>query len=258
MSVSKLGFVFQLQLTFSEPVKEHSFVLRILPAENHRQHLISSALHIFPDCRVLSGTDHFGSCLSGTVREAHAGFSVQTEGTVALNPDAPEKSVSAWQLGPYRRFTTLTAPGPHLTSLANHLPASDIPAAVMKLLSDRFTYLTGSTHAATTAEEAAVEMKGVCQDETHIMLSLLRIKGIPCRYVMGYLQGDGSTHAWVDVLQGDEWIGLDPTNQKYVSDEYISIAAGRDANDCPVNRGIFIGNGSQRSNSSVSVWRINQ
>jgi len=127
----------------------------------------------------------------------------------------------------------------------------------MSLLSERFIYAPGKTHAKTTAEEAASQMKGVCQDEAHIMLSLLRMKGIPCRYIVGYMLGEGSTHAWVEVLHGETWIGLDPTNHRTVNGEYIVISAGRDANDCPVNRGVFSGTAEQQSQSSVSVWHIN-
>lgn len=86
------------------------------------------------------------------------------------------------------------------------------------------------------------------------MLSLLRMKNIPCRYVMGYMLGEGSTHAWVEVLRNGEWIGYDPTNRRMVDGEYITVAVGRDANDCPVNRGIFSGTAKQQSQSGVSVW----
>ena len=173
-------------------------------------------------------------------------------------PDGQEDAPAPWQLGPYRRATPLTSPGPALTALGEALPDSDPASAVMALLSERFTYLPGSTHAATTAEEAAVLMQGVCQDEAHIMLALLRMKGIPCRYVMGYMLGEGSTHAWVEVLHEARWLGLDPTNHREVNDEYITIAAGRDANDCPVNRGIFSGGAKQQSQCGLSVWRINE
>jgi transglutaminase-like putative cysteine protease len=168
-----------------------------------------------------------------------------------------EKADSNWKLGPYRQETFLTAPGFVLKGMAAELPEHNVPAAVMSLLSDRFVYAPGKTHAKTTAEEAAAQMQGVCQDEAHIMLSLLRMKGIPCRYIVGYMLGEGSTHAWVEVLQGETWIGLDPTNHRTVNDEYIVISAGRDANDCPVNRGVFSGAAEQQSQSSVSVWHIN-
>ena len=255
--MGRLGFLFQLQLTFSKPVNHHAFQLRCLPKSSARQEVVQSSFCVLPECETMMSEDYFGMKQSGSMITPHAGFSVQAEGVVNILPDLCEKADSNWKLGPYRQETFLTAPGFVLKGMAEELPEHNVPAAVMSLLSDRFVYAPGKTHAKTTAEEAAAQMQGVCQDEAHIMLSLLRMKGIPCRYIVGYMLGEGSTHAWVEVLHGETWIGLDPTNHRTVNDEYILISAGRDANDCPVNRGVFSGAAEQQSQSSVSVWHIN-
>src|SRR5215831_13458562 len=45
---------------------------------------------------------------------------------------------------------------------------------------------------------------GVCQDFAHLALGLLRLRGIPCRYVSGYLHVDraardpAQSHAWIE------------------------------------------------------------
>ena len=253
--MAKLGFSFQLQLTFTEPVTRHAFALRCLPIADSRQRVLSAALRVLPDCGITQSADAFGPRQSGTVLQPHAGFSAQAEGVVEVRPEAEEAAPPDWRRGPYRAATPLTAAGPALRSLAEALPHEDAAEAVMSLLAERFTYLPGSTHADTTAEEAARLMTGVCQDEAHIMLALLREKGVPCRYVMGYMLGEGATHAWVEVARDGLWLGYDPTNRRMVNDEYIRGAAGRDANDCPVNRGVFIGTASQAGQSCLSVWR---
>ena len=253
--MGKLGFSFQLQLAFSSPVARHAFALRCLPQTDSRQQVLSAALRVLPDCGLSLTEDCFGLRHSGMILQPHSGFSVQAEGTVAVSAAAAEVAPPQWQLGPFRSFTPLTMPGPSLLAISRTLPQEDVPEAVMTLLAERFTYRPGSTHAATTAEEAAGSMQGVCQDEAHIMLSLLRSRRIPCRYVMGYMLGEGATHAWVEVTRGGLWLGFDPTNRRMVNDEYIRVAAGRDANDCPVNRGVFIGTASQTSQSCLSVWR---
>lgn len=95
---------------------------------------------------------------------------------------------------------------------------------------------------ATTAE-AAMKMKaGVCQDYAHILLSLLRTDGICCRYVAGLAFESGETHAWVEVNDGGSWIGIDPTHNRFISDRSIKLCHGRDYSDCPIERGIFLGN----------------
>ena len=51
--------------------------------------------------------------------------------------------------------------------------------------------------------------------------------------------GEGETHAWVEVSNGKVWYAYDPTHDKIVRWDYIKIAHGRDADDCPTNRGRF-------------------
>lgn len=95
----------------------------------------------------------------------------------------------------------------------------------MRAVYTHFKYVTGSTQIHATAEEALKLGEGVCQDYAHIMLSLLRIEGIPCRYVVGIMQGEGASHAWTEVLCNGYWYGFDPTNNKLVDDEYIKSPA---------------------------------
>lgn len=239
------------------PVTHHAFALRCLPGSDERQRLLSASLRVTPDCPAAWLADAFGGRVTATVPHPHHELKVRAEGSVAcraVNPQAPP----VWQLGPYRCATKLTMPGPALTALAQSLPAQNTVQAVMTLLQERFCYLPGSTNAHTTAEEAARTMQGVCQDEAHVMLALLRLRGIPCRYAMGFMLGEGSTHGWVEVAQDGQWMGLDPTNHRCVGDGYIRIGVGRDANDCPVNRGVFRGSAQQTCESSVRVWRIDE
>lgn len=79
-----------------------------------------------------------------------------------------------------------------------------------------FEYAPGSTTADSPIERILESGRGVCQDYAHVMTSILRIWGIPCRYVSGYLGPDapgfatGESHAWVECwfpgLGGSDWI----------------------------------------------------
>ena len=110
-----------------------------------------------------------------------------------------------------------------------------------------------STNINTTAEEAFVQGQGVCQDYAHIFIALLHLAKIPSRYVTGLIVGEGASHAWVEILCGRKWYGIDPTNNCIVSDEHIKIGIGRDARDCMINRGIMHGGGLHTQKISVSV-----
>ncbi len=62
---------------------------------------------------------------------------------------------------------------------------------LMQYLYASFEYDPTATDVTTTASEAfALKRGGVCQDFTHVMLAVLRAKGIPARYVSGYLYVD--------------------------------------------------------------------
>ncbi len=129
----------------------------------------------------------------------------------------------------------------------------------MHCLHRDFVYESGATNIATTAGDAFDLGKGVCQDYTHVLLSLLRLESIPCRYVTGMIEGEGLSHAWVEFHNGQQWVGLDPTNDIKVTDGHISISRGRDYKDCMVNKGLFVGttgNALQHQTISVEVETI--
>ena len=93
----------------------------------------------------------------------------------------------------------------------------------------------------------------MCQDYAHAMLALCRMAGIPCRYVVGMLMGEGQSHAWVEIAQEGFWYGLDPTNDIPVDSQHIKLSHGRDYGDCLINQGLFTGSAAQRQRVSVSV-----
>ncbi len=132
---------------------------------------------------------------------------------------------------------------------------SALALAIMMMhgLYENFSYVQGVTDVNTTAEQAMALGKGVCQDYSHILLSLCRMARIPCRYVVGMLIGEGLSHAWVEVCSGGHWYALDPTNNLIVDDAHIKISAGRDYHDCIVSQGVFVGRTTQTQTVAVRV-----
>ena len=87
--------------------------------------------------------------------------------------------------------------------------------------SGSITYQYGVTGYTTPAAMALHFQKGVCQDFAHILLALLRLVNVPCRYVSGHMLGEGAPHAWVEALIADpdspaevEVIAYDPTHHR--------------------------------------------
>lgn len=104
-------------------------------------------------------------------------------------------------------------------------------------------YRAGVTSAATSAAEAFAIGAGVCQDHAQIFIAGARAMGLPARYVSGYLLADGDdalheTHGWAEALApGLGWVGFDPANRVCVTERYLRLASGLDADEAAPIRG---------------------
>ena len=139
-----------------------------------------------------------------------------------------------------------------------------------------FTYESQSTEVNTPARVALAQRKGVCQDFAHIMIACLRAYGLPARYVSGYLLtqplpgherlvGSDASHAWVSVYLpdlpdtplGGRWYDFDPTNSRdgcgSPSEDYVTLATGRDYADVSPVRGVIHGGANHTLNVAVTV-----
>jgi transglutaminase/protease-like cytokinesis protein 3 len=121
------------------------------------------------------------------------------------------------------------------------------------------------THVHTTVNEVLELERGVCQDYTHLFLTMARLNKIPCRYVSGYLNqgenlqvvGSAVMHAWVEALVPNQgWFGFDPTNNLLTDDNYIKTAHGADYSDCSPIKGVLRTSGEHNTNYGVKVIPI--
>lgn len=135
-------------------------------------------------------------------------------------------------------------------------------------LYEDITYAPGATHVGTAATEILETRRGVCQDFAHFMIACLRSRGLPARYVSGYLRthppageedgkrlvGDGASHAWVSVWSPPYgWIDFDPTNGCFAGIDHVAVAWGRDFGDVSPLRGVILGGAQHRLTVRVSV-----
>jgi transglutaminase-like putative cysteine protease len=132
-------------------------------------------------------------------------------------------------------------------------------------------YAPGETTISTSAVEVLEKRRGVCQDFAHLMISCLRSRGLPARYVSGYLRtnaasaegtaklvGDAASHAWVAVWSPPYgWIELDPTNGCYAGTDHVAVAWGRDFGDVSPLRGVILGGAEHKLVVTVLVEPLN-
>ena len=121
-------------------------------------------------------------------------------------------------------------------------------------------YVPGVTNTSTSTTEVLEKRRGVCQDFAHLMIACLRSRGLPARYVSGYLRtnvdlvGDNATHAWVSVWSPPfGWIDFDPTNGCFASTDHVAVAWGRDFGDVSPLRGVILGGAQHQLSVTVSV-----
>jgi len=109
----------------------------------------------------------------------------------------------------------------------------DLNATIFK----EYQYVQGSTTLATTPFQVYASRRGVCQDFSNLFICMMRLLGVPARYMCGYVytgprnanhpQSEAS-HAWVQVyLPEVGWCGFDPTNGILTQTDHVRVACGR-------------------------------
>jgi transglutaminase-like putative cysteine protease len=105
------------------------------------------------------------------------------------------------------------------------------------------------------------------------MIACLRAQGLAARYVSGYLRtlpheggrnaaaaeepelvGADASHAWVAVYAPPfGWVALDPTNDRRVGRDHVTLAWGRDFGDVSPLRGVILGGAEHELTVNVTV-----
>jgi transglutaminase-like putative cysteine protease len=137
----------------------------------------------------------------------------------------------------------------------------DIAQQMSAYVYNNFEYRKGVTNVETQVDEIWKMKAGVCQDFAHVLLVMLRLIGIPARYVSGYicpdkdeLRGAGATHAWVEAyIPFHGWLGFDPTNNCIASDRHVRLAIGRSFTDCTPVKGTYKGSSEHTLEVSVTI-----
>lgn len=237
---------YQFSTEFTGQVNRHYYKLRCFPKEDATQRISYLRWSVDPPCKEALMTDIFGNrVLNGCCMEPHERFSVSVNAVITKRNLVLPEPAEYHKWGMMRSATVQTAMGDSLQRFyetqdkKGHSAPWGRASELMHAVYGAFSYVSGSTQFATTAEEAFSQGCGVCQDYAHILLALLRHENITVRYVAGAIPGEGQSHAWIEVLQDGFWKGFDPTHDRETDDTYISFVVGRDACDCGMNRGIF-------------------
>lgn len=250
--------------------------LRLEPRDGGGQRRLEFALDLDRPAAVLAYRDFFGNYgHSVAVSAPHERLTITArsliERTPESSPNLPEATFAAFLAEDAARakaYCEFLSPSKYVPFserlrkffwMAHPSPADDVAGYVARIVNwvrDQFEYETTRTHVHSSLDDILKSGGGVCQDFAHLTIGILRLAGVPARYVSGYLApmpaadgaaavGEQASHAWLEAwLPGVGWVGFDPTHSSRTGPYHLRVAVGRDYGDVPPLRGIYRSHGS--------------
>ena len=234
------------EFVYDGPVSESYNEVRLRPMHDDNQSCLSFRLSTVPASPTFSYRDALGNWVHQVnILPVHERLRVQAE-SVVLTHDATA-TTSFMQLGEIEQrqeelqdeFYDMLAASkyvPHLPALSSLIAEAEarcdgtvagFARRASDLIHERFQYVKGATHVNSSISDSLQLGAGVCQDFAHVLLGVLRKRGIPARYVSGYLVpqnkdnpaakpeeviGGQASHAWAEAYIPDsDWMPLDAT-----------------------------------------------
>jgi transglutaminase-like putative cysteine protease len=246
----------RLRYEYPSPIRHLAHRLVVIPPERHgdQRRVLHRVDVTGATAEVTSRLDTFGNQILD-VRAAQVPSAIEFEAWAVVETltGAAAPVVSSERLRDSRLLSpsSLTQPDDALRDVAASLRRAGVGSSPVDLVWEvngwvhrALRYRADVTGVRTTAAAALALGQGVCQDYAHVMLALCRLLGIPARYVSGHLVGEGGTHAWVEVVVADgagaTVMALDPTHDREVGANYLTIAIGRDYSDVAPTSGTFV------------------
>ncbi len=239
---------------YASPIGGIVQTVRLTPRADPHQRIVRWV--VATPGRRFEHVDAFGNCSHlVTVEEARDSITLVATGLVDVEDCAGRIPQEDGSFSPlvYLGPTPLTQPTAPVREFAAQLGVAQHAEAMLAVagrIRERIEYVPGATDVDHEAADVLSLGKGVCQDHAHLFLAVCRARGLPARYVSGYLHtgdADVASHAWVDVWLGAEqgWFSIDVTHAAPTGGSYCRLAVGRDYLDaCPV-RGMRTGGGKE-------------
>ena len=267
--------------TYEQPAHDSRNELRVCPIDTRNQKRLAFRLQVTPGATITEQSDNFGNPTHSVyVAESHSELTIVADSIVDRIEFGPER-------GPHTTFSQYLADDLARTEQyaqfmreSRYVPFSprlrkffwsarpsmeedltDYTERMISYVRDQFGYDRGTTHVHSTVDDILTAGGGVCQDFAHLNIGVLRLAGIPARYVSGYVAPklpagpNGSkielaSHAWIEVLlPGVGWTGFDPTYKSLTTAHHICVAVGRDYSDVPPVRGSYKSSGGHQTMS---------
>ena len=262
---------------YQMPAYDSHNEVRMRPLESERQRCVEFELEITPGTSTFEYDDYYGNRVHAfSIHDQHPALIVAAksvvERTTGPQPAARQTPFGEFLLEDHARnraeydflnasrHVPFSEPMRKFFWMARPDSSEDVAGyanRVVAFIRDQFVYEPGMTKVQSTADEILSVGGGVCQDFAHLTIGVMRLAGIPARYVSGYLApaantaiasiGAQASHAWLEAqLPGLGWTGFDPTNGCVVDERHIRVAIGRDYSDVPPMRGTYRSHGGRQ------------
>jgi transglutaminase-like putative cysteine protease len=254
---------------YTSPAKGIIQTLRLTPRNHDGQYVVQWRIEVSEDSKLYMHEDAFGNIThTFTAEGSLTELGVHIEGEVVTQDTdgVVRGAVERFPPSLYLRETPLTHPSADIQAFAHDVKAgsaNDVLKVLHNLLvrlHQEITFDTDPTHPSTTAAEAFAIKRGVCQDMTHIFISVARTLAIPARYAGGYFHRmDGlieqeAGHAWVEAYVPNlGWVGFDAANGICATDAHVRVAVGLDYLGVTPIRGSRQGGGAEALSVKVRV-----
>lgn len=281
---------YQTRYIYEHPASDSRNELRVCPSDSRDQKRLDFRLQVTPPASISEHRDDFGNLAhSVSVAESHNELTIVADSIVDRIELVPERgphttfseylSDDATRTEQYGQFLRESRYVPFSSRLRKFFwsarpsmeeDLTDYTERMVSYVRDQFGYDRGTTHVHSTVDDILSAGGGVCQDFAHLNIGLLRLAGIPTRYVSGYVAPrlssgpnkppvELASHAWIEVLlPGAGWTGFDPTYRSRTTVHHISVAAGRDYSDVPPVCGFYQSSGGRRKMThELQVEQIN-
>jgi len=272
---------------YTRPVERSMHLLRLTPIHDRLQRVLESRIHFSVESQQIDYEDVFGNRVyrmkvdtpfTELRIDAHSKVEVLDVDPLDFRPLQARASIPLvwmpWQrhmLNPFLLPPEL--PESELLELTDYAMSFverngyDLLDTLLDLnqsIFREYAYQQGATTLSTTPFQVYANRRGVCQDFTNLFICLMRLLGVPARYVCGYIytgpkhanqRQSEASHAWVQVyLPEVGWRGFDPTNGVLTQTDHVRMAVGASYRDAtPTSGTLFVGGGPETLEVDVQV-----
>lgn len=278
--MKRIRILHRTEYNYRAPIQLGPHRAMMRPREGHDIRIESARVNIEPEATVRWLRDIYGNSIavltfSGTTQR----FCLDSDVTVALYDDRPvdcllEPSAALYpfqyaaseqvELVPYR-LPSYPHDGPAVQKwlLDLYRPGQlvetwDLLSKLNTRIFEAFQYRYRPEYGVQLPCETLALGSGSCRDYAVFMMEAARHWGFAARFATGYIQmaegQHGATHAWTEIyLPGAGWRGYDPTNNKLVAGEYVTVGVAREQDKASPLSGAWEGPADAFERMDVSV-----